>query len=221
MSPWKSARDALLRFLAPRLAWSYLRFVGFTSRVSWHGREHWDGLRREGRNWVYALWHGRQAFFTYTHRGHGAAVMVSRSKDGEIISEVMRLSGLRAVRGSSSRGGPAALRELVEAGRAGVPLGMTPDGPRGPLRRVQPGVLFLARELGIPILPIANGMRHKLLVGRWDEFHVPLPFNRIAVVIGTPVEVRAEDDLDAKAEELRQALDRVSDEADRIANGEN
>ena len=208
-------KDRFLRWLAPRLGWGYLKFVGVTSRVDWHGMEHVRAL--DGGAFVYAFWHGRQAIFPYTHRGEGSAVMVSRSKDGEIIAEVMRLAGLRAVRGSSSRGGVAALKELIDVAKTGVRVGFTPDGPRGPIRQVQPGALWLAREAQIPILPLAAGLKRKLVFRNWDEFFFPLPFNRIAVVYGPPISVGAGDDMEKKAEELRLALNAVTAEADRLA----
>ena len=221
MISWRSFRDRLLLLVAPRLAYAYMTLVGATSRLIWHGDAAASKLEQGHGGCVFALWHGRQVFFTYSHRNRGIATLVSRSKDGELIAEVLRLSGHRAVRGSSSRGGAAALKELVEAGREGHSLAVTPDGPRGPVRRVQPGVLFLARELGIPIVPAANGMRRKLIFRGWDEFHFPLPFNRVAIVLGKPLPVGPDDDLEAKAEELRLALDAVTAEADRIAYAEN
>jgi len=170
---WKKLRDRIVGFAAPRLAWWYISFVGATSRVRWIGREHVEALERAGRNFAYAFWHGRQVFFTYSHRGYPAAILVSRSKDGDIIADVMRRSGLRAVRGSSSRGSAAALKELLDAAKAGYRPAITPDGPRGPAREVQPGILFLAREMGIPIIPITNAVRRKIVVRGRDRVRPP------------------------------------------------
>ena len=216
-----SAIRALKRFfllsVVPRLAYYYLSLVGATSRLTWHGDAGSLRLTESNRGFIYALWHARQAVLTYTHRGRGVSVLVSRSDDGGIIAEVLRLSGNGTVRGSSSRGGAAALKELVGAGREGAPLAVTPDGPRGPARQAQQGALFLARELGIPIVPGASGLKRKLVFNSWDELQFPLPFNRIAVVYGPPIHVGPDDDLEAKTEELRRALNAVTAEADRIA----
>lgn len=210
----------LLRGLLPYLAYAYLSLVGLTTRVRTIGSEHRGGLRKRGARFIYAFWHQRQAFFTWTHRGDGAAVLVSRSRDGELIARTMRLSRIGALRGSSSRGAAEALREMMEEAGKGVDLGITPDGPRGPAREVKPGVLYLAQKLGIPILPLTNALSRKLILPRsWDRFQVPLPFGRAVLRYGAPIRVGPGDDLAAKAVELKSALDRITEEADREVAG--
>ncbi|MDE2511888.1 MAG: lysophospholipid acyltransferase family protein [Elusimicrobia bacterium] len=209
----------MLRRLVPYLAYAYATFVGATTRLTVVRGDVQTGLKAADRRFIYAFWHQRQVFFTYTHRGVGAAVLVSRSKDGEMIAETMRLSNIGAVRGSSSRGGAAAVRQLMEVLESGLDIGITPDGPRGPAREVKDGVLFLAQKLGAPIVPIANGLSRKLVLKKaWDHFHVPLPFGRGAVVYSEPITVGPDDDLAAKARELKAALDRVTAEADRLVS---
>ncbi|MFI5346389.1 MAG: lysophospholipid acyltransferase family protein [Elusimicrobiota bacterium] len=209
----------MLRRLVPYLAYAYASFVGATTRLTVVRGDIQKELHARDRRFIYAFWHQRQVFFTYTHRGVGAAVLVSRSKDGEMIAETMRLSNIGAVRGSSSRGGAAAVLQLIEVLRSGLDIGITPDGPRGPAREVKEGVVFLAQKLKAPIVPIANALSHKIAITKaWDHFHVPLPFGRAAVVYGEPVEVGPDDDLAAKAAELKKAMDRVTAEADRLVS---
>ena len=212
----KKLTGRLLRFLAPRLAYWYLMFVGRTSKIEWRGTEYIDALEKEGQHFGYALWHGRQVFFTYSHRNSKGAVMVSRSKDGDIIAEVMRRFGLLAIRGSSSKDSARALKELVDVCREGYHPATTPDGPRGPAGQVKPGILFLARELGIPIVPISSCHKWKLVFHGWDEYHFPLPFSRVVIVHGPPLYVRPGDSMREKARELKRSLDeatRIADEA--------
>lgn len=206
---------ALAQALVPYLAYAYVTFVGWTTRLTRRGLEHPQAVHAAGRRFIYAFWHQRQVFFTWSHRGAGAAVMVSRSKDGELIAETMRLSRIGAVRGSSSRGGAAAARELIEAMKSGLDIGITPDGPKGPAREVKEGVIFLARQLNAPIIPITNALSNKLEIRKaWDRFQLPLPFGRAVVAYGPPIEVREGDDPKAKAAELKAALDRLTEEAD-------
>jgi len=107
------------------------------------------------------------------------------------------------------------MRELLAAGER---VAFTPDGPRGPLRRVQPGVLFLARKTGLPIVPVAYGAKRRwIFKGGWDEFIVPKPLNRIAVVYGEPMRVNPDDDLDRKAGELAAAMNDAARKADIVA----
>lgn len=209
----------MLRGLAPYCAYGFLSLVGWTSRLRRVGLEHERSAHAEGRGVIYAFWHQRQAFLTYTHRRRPIHVLVSRSRDGEIIAETMRLSGIPAVRGSSSRGAQAAARELLERLERREDVGITPDGPRGPARDVKPGVLYLAQRSGAAILPTAAAVRPSLELARaWDRFHVPLPFGRACLAYAEPVFVRPDDDLKAKAAELREGLDRATKAADRGAS---
>ncbi len=143
--------------------------------------------------------------------------LISLSTDGELIALVAQAFGLPPIRGSSSRRSIAALKELIKTVRSGHHLGMTPDGPRGPLREIQPGTLFLARKTGRPIVPMAYGARKKWIFRGWDEFLVPKPFNRIVVVFGEPIWVNLSDDMDEKKKVLKNSLDFVMKEADRVA----
>ncbi|MFA6318542.1 MAG: glycosyltransferase N-terminal domain-containing protein [Elusimicrobiota bacterium] len=211
----------MLRAIAPYLGYLYVTLVGWTTRWRVTGGERRESLRRSGRRFIYAFWHQRQVFLTCSHRGDPARVLVSRSRDGEIVARLMGLSGIGTVRGSSSRGAAAALKEMAGLVAEGSDLGITPDGPKGPAREVKPGVLFLAQKLGIPILPIASSLTHRLVLRRsWDRFHVPLPFGRAIIRYGTPIEVAPGDDLTAKAAELKSALDLVTAEADAEAFSE-
>ncbi len=209
-----------MRRVAPYLGYLFVSLVGATSRIRWVGRDHLEELERRGLGFIYAFWHSRQVFFTYTHRGAGVHVLVSRSRDGEIIARVMELSDIVAVRGSSSKGAAAGARELMDLARERKIIGLTPDGPRGPARKSKAGVVFLAQKTGLPILPIANALSRKLVFRKsWDSFQVPLPFSRAFLVCGKPVFVSPEDDLRAKLRELDAELNRVTDEADRLAEG--
>jgi lysophospholipid acyltransferase (LPLAT)-like uncharacterized protein len=207
---------SILRRLAPYLAYFYVSLVGLTSRLRWVGQEHLEAARRFKGPVIYAFWHQRQVFFTWAHRGWHVKVLVSRSADGEIIAQVMRLSRIGACRGSSSRGAVAAARELLESLNAGFDVGVTCDGPKGPARQVKSGILYLAQKTGLPIVPIANALSRTFEIARaWDRFQVPLPFSRAVVIHGAPIFVGPQDDLAAKARELKEALDAIHLQADR------
>lgn len=207
----------MLRKLVPYLVYSYVSFVGWTTRQRVLRADIPERIHASGERFVYAFWHQRQVYFTWSHRGVSAAVLVSKSKDGEMIARTMELSRIDAVRGSSSRGGAAAAREMVEILRSGRDVGITPDGPRGPAREVKEGAVRVAQLAGMPVVPIANALSHKLEVARaWDRFQVPLPFGRAVVLYGEPVRVGPGDDLAAKAAELKAAMDAVTAEADRL-----
>lgn len=204
-----------MRGLLPYLAYAYVSLVGLTTRLRVEGESHREELRRRNQRFIYAFWHQRQVFFTWTHRGQNASVLVSRSRDGELIARTMSLSRIAACRGSSSRGAAAGLREMMETLSAGMDLGLTPDGPKGPARKAKPGIIFLAQKLQVPILPLTNALSHKLEFKKsWDRFQVPLPLGKAVLRYGAPITVGPRDDLEAKARELEECLNALTAQAD-------
>jgi lysophospholipid acyltransferase (LPLAT)-like uncharacterized protein len=206
---------SVLRALAPYLAYAYMTFVGWTTRLVVRGGDIPRGMRRKNQRFIFAFWHNRQVFFTYTHRAQNFAVLVSRSRDGEVIARTMELSRIGACRGSSSRGGATAVREMMAIFDGGCDLGLSPDGPKGPVYQVKPGIIFLAQKLGVPIIPISNALTNKLVLKRsWDKYQVPFPFGRAVICHGEPIAVGPDDDLEKKGEEVRRGLERATREAE-------
>jgi lysophospholipid acyltransferase (LPLAT)-like uncharacterized protein len=132
----------------------------------------------------------------------GGVVMVSRSRDGDIIADTVERFGMRAVRGSSSRGGRDAREAMIEALNAGgVSAGVIVDGPRGPALEAKMGALVMARETGLPVVPGTWWARPVVHVRSWDRTIVPLPFSRIVFAFGPALFVPP----DAGAEQLEEA----------------
>ncbi|MDD5304563.1 MAG: lysophospholipid acyltransferase family protein [Elusimicrobia bacterium] len=208
----------VLRFLVPYLGYLFSTFIKLTTKLTVVHGERRERLRAADRRFIYAFWHQRQVFFTVSHRGDKMAVLVSRSVDGEMISEtIRRCCGVTAIRGSSTRGASDAVRQMITVLRSGLDLGITPDGPKGPKCEVKEGVMYLARKLGVPILPVTNASSNRLVLKKtWDQFQIPMPFGRSVVVYGEPIEVGPDDDLKAKAAELKRALDAITAEAEAL-----
>lgn len=167
---------------------------------------------------LFSVWHGRLLPLTYHHRGKRIAALISQSRDGEYIARLVQGWGYRPVRGSSSRGGGEALRRMVKLARDGWSLAITPDGPRGPRRRLQPGVITAAQLTGLPIVPVSAGADRAWWPGSWDRFCVPKPFARVRVRYGTPRHVpRDADDEELRrhARELESEMNALTDEVDR------
>lgn len=144
------------------------------------------GLRRAGSPLLGLCWHGHLLVFAYHHRHAGMATLISQSRDGEYIARVTERWGYTVVRGSSSRGGTGALRAMVRVLRTGRSLAVTPDGPRGPRRKLKPGALLAARLSGVPVIPTAAAATRAWWLGGWDRFLVPRPFARVRLVYGAP-----------------------------------
>jgi len=139
----------------PPVAAAVIRALGRSMRIETRGHEHIDQLYREGKRVIIAFWHARQLMMPLTYRGTLAHILISQHQDGEIIARIVERFGLRAVRGSSTRGGVEALRELIRLGRSGADLVVTPDGPKGPAQVAKMGVIQLARVSKLPIIPLA------------------------------------------------------------------
>lgn len=158
-----------------------------TLRVTRIGLDNIEAARVNAGNTLLVVWHGRLLPLVYVHRNEGINVLVSTHQDGEYIARVIHGLGFSTSRGSSTRGGIRALRELMGAGNERRDLAITPDGPRGPGEKVQPGVIYLAKRLGLPVVPIGVSTRPSIRARSWDRFMIPMPFARCIVVYGEPV----------------------------------
>lgn len=174
-------------------------------RYETEGDEHYARFHREGKPVVFTLWHGRLLPATYHHRGEGVVTLVSLHRDGEYITRAVRRWGYVAVRGSSSRGGLEALRELIRHVKQGRSLAITPDGPRGPFQKMKPGPAIIAQRTGAPIIPVAAAASRGWFFGSWDRFLVPQPFARCRIAYGEPVFVPR----DADEARIQATMDEV------------
>jgi lysophospholipid acyltransferase (LPLAT)-like uncharacterized protein len=149
------------------------------------------------------------------HRHEGIVTMASRSKDGELIAGWLVSNGYSVVRGSSTRGGSQALREMVRRVRSGRAAALTVDGPTGPPRTVQPGIVQLARLTGGWILPITYSSSRPQFLSSWDRYLLPRPFSRNVVAYGEPFLIDPEVSDGETQRRITASLDDVTREADR------
>ena len=204
----------LRSLLLPAAAW-FIKAIGATWRVQVVRGDIEPTVRAQRPNVIYAFWHGHLLYLMYRYRGSGVYILVSQSRDGDVLSEILRYFGLPTIRGSSSRGGRRSLLESVRLARAGASAAIAPDGPRGPRHHVQLGVITLARLTDIPIIPVAVGARWKIEFHSWDGFLLPLPGSRVIVAYGEPVLVPSDADtavLEQKRQELEGKLLKLSEE---------
>jgi lysophospholipid acyltransferase (LPLAT)-like uncharacterized protein len=158
-----------------------------TCRVIFLGRERVEALERAGRTWVFVAWHETTGASVALERGKRLAMMASDSRDGEYIARGIELLGNIAVRGSSSRGGAKAVKAMTKWLRSGHSAAVTPDGPRGPRRVAQPGVLWIGALSGAPLVPYhVVATREWVFERTWDRHRFPKPFSTVYVAIGEP-----------------------------------
>lgn len=165
------------------------------------------------------FWHDRLAWglrflFRHTPGQHRWCLLVSPSVDGELVAQVMRSWNVRIVRGSATRTGGKAIRDLYRVGkREGLSLVILPDGPHGPARQAKPGAVMLSQLSGAPILPISYSASPCLRLKSWDRLMIPLPFARITIAVGDPLTVPrdlASADIEPMTKKLEAALDEVT-----------
>jgi lysophospholipid acyltransferase (LPLAT)-like uncharacterized protein len=180
------------------------------SSLSWRveGAAHLQ-FEGAGRRPIMAFWHGRVLTATYYFRNRAIVVMISENFDGEWIARIIQSFGYGTSRGSTSRGGQRALLQLKREMEEGKPAGFAVDGPRGPARKVQPGVVWLAKLTGNPVVPFHMEASSYWSLGSWDRTQIPKPFSTVALAVGPPIDVPAdasEDVIEAKRQEVETAL---------------
>jgi hypothetical protein len=149
---------------------------------------------------IYVTWHQRMSYFFHYGGSHHVTTMISRSRDGEYAARLASWLGFRNVRGSSTRGGMRAVRELVRKIKEGEIGGMLADGPQGPAREAKMGSVMIAREAEVPLIPVLWGADRCWMFNSWDRYLVPKPFAKIAMFIGEAIWIPDS----AKGNELQQ-----------------
>ena len=197
----KETKEKIISWLAAKL----IRAIGCTLRIKI--RDDADFFsRKHTKPYITAFWHNRMIVVTelmkrYYGPRKGSVMLISQSRDGKFISDVVIRMKIGVVNGSSSRGGAAAALELVNHLRNGIDVGITPDGPRGPRYHLDGGLIFLAQKTRTPILPLFVEYSRCFRFKSWDGFMLPLPFSRVDVIFGalqrieptdTPEEFEAE-----------------------------
>ncbi len=202
--------------ILPALAVLITKFIGWTLQFEIVGKDNLDELSRLNKRVIFSFWHGHLLFcgyYLYKIKGSRSMTMViSPSLDGELIAKVAGSFHFGRVKGSRKRGGIQAISELSELIKSGDDAVITPDGPRGPLHQVQPGVIHLAKKSGAAILPMALGAERAKIFNSWDRFVLPLPFSKVVIVYGSPMTVPPDPGTQA-LKDLRLALE---EETNRI-----
>lgn len=180
--------------LAKTLARAYLRTCPADLRISPEVKS----LILTGRPVIYTIWHCQLLYPLYYVRRFypqlpPIVVMASPSRDGQFIGEVARGLGFGVCFGSRRKGGVQALQRMAELFRQGQSCGLIADGSRGPARVAQKGPLYLARETGAPLIPLAVAVSRKLTFNTWDRFELPLPCSRLTVLVGEPLSLNSGD----------------------------
>jgi len=201
----------------------FIRLLGKTIRIEEIDRSVLNDLKNQYGRVIFALYHGHILLGTYLAKNENIVSIISQHRDGEIIFRIASRLGVKAVRGSSTRGGTAALFELsVSPSYSDDNIVITPDGPKGPRGSVKRGIILLARRTGLPIVPIAIVSSSSWEFKSWDRFQLPKPFSNSIVRFGYPVIVHRDsedEEVEIKRKELEKGLRDLNIETTGIFSG--
>lgn len=213
-----SLRDRIIIRAAGMFFYLLIRIICSTMRWEVHGGAHLDSIIASGHRAIFTFWHACIFSATWFWRKRGIVVMSSQSRDAEYTSRFIRRFGYGATRGSATRGGRQAIREMSECLMSGIDVAFTIDGPRGPAYVAKPGAVTLARHTGQAIFPFHIAVRRSIELSSWDRLQIPLPFTRAATFIAEPIYVArdaSKDEIARKQSELQSSLDQLRNEADK------
>lgn len=210
--------NKLKNFSIKIFAFLFFNILGKTARIKVIGKENYEKLREQKKSFIFIVWHGRMFLPVYLHRYQGIKPLISLSQDGELASQIVSLLGYSPIRGSSSRGGKEALKEMCDELENYAELAIIPDGPRGPNRFLKPGCIYLAQKTGAYLVPISYSCSRKIFLKSWDRFLLFPPFSKCVVLYGEPIKVSP--DLNKKEfENIREKIEKtmiaLDEEADR------
>ncbi len=207
-----------LRLVLWRIALLCVRTLKITVR----GGEQFEELKRSGKNYVVAFWHGAMLVGWFIHRPQKSgtvSALVSQSNDGEFLSTILERWNYSMIRGSSHIGGKEAMQLMVDEVTKGRSLAITPDGPRGPRHEMKMGAVRVAQKCGVPLVLAGIAVKKKRHLRSWDKFIVPMLFSPVAVCYGDPVTVQKELDgesLDAFKLEMQARMNALTKDAERM-----
>jgi lysophospholipid acyltransferase (LPLAT)-like uncharacterized protein len=173
-------------------------------RIEIVNKEVIEKLEEEKKNYVFAFWHGTMLLPWYIQKNRKFAALISKSKDGDLLSRVLKYWNYDVVRGSSSSGGDVALGILVDLARNKKSVAITPDGPRGPAHNFKAGAVITAKKSGIPLILAGAGYSRKKYLKSWDKFEVPLFFSRVRIVLSDAVYVSRDISYEDTSELIRK-----------------
>lgn len=193
-----------------------LRFIYATSSVSKHMPQETIPYFFGEKQAIFCFWHGNMIMHPFVRpKSRPMKVLISHHRDGALITNVLLWFGVGTVRGSSRKGGAAAMRSLMQALEDGANISITPDGPRGPAFEVAGGAAWLAKKLELPLIPIAFSASRGKYFSSWDRFLLPYPFCHLHYEVGSPIFANTNTDENILRETLRKSLMACMDKANQ------
>jgi lysophospholipid acyltransferase (LPLAT)-like uncharacterized protein len=189
-------------------------------RMYYHDRSTDPARPEYNQHSIFVFWH-EYIGLVLPRWGHTPlTVLCSQHRDGEYVNQIAASLKLHIVRGSSNRGGAAAIRQLKNNCRFSS-IAITPDGPRGPRRELAMGPIYLAALLKIPIVPVGIGVDRSWRLNTWDQFVIPCPLARVRFILGPKIMIdssRSREEIDAYRLRIQRLMDDLSNHAQNWAH---
>jgi lysophospholipid acyltransferase (LPLAT)-like uncharacterized protein len=209
---WRNVRPYILGPMIHLIA----RIIGMTLRIKTIG---YDKIKALDGGKILAGWHGRTFVAAQFFRNQGLWTIISQSKDGDMQDIIFRRFGFKTIRGSTGRGGVKAAIESIEVLKSGAMMAFTPDGPRGPTKIVQGGIMLMAKKSGAWLVPVGVSANRRRLAPTWDSYMVPKLFARCVMVFGDPIRLE-KNASEQEVESARQLLENEMNRLEREAEAE-
>jgi len=206
-------------FLADYFAPILLKIFRKTFKLKVIREEIIDEFLSGDKKFILVFWHGKMLLPVIYHEAMGFSALVSQHSDGEIIARIMGKLGYRLIRGSSTRGGSKAFREMLKLLGNNGKIMITPDGPRGPLNKVKMGTVVLAKMAETPVIPVSFSCNKKKVIKSWDKFNFIKPFSKVVMAYAPPVTVEkksSKKELENKMREVEDKLISLDNETEKI-----
>ncbi|MBD3287566.1 DUF374 domain-containing protein [candidate division KSB1 bacterium] len=183
----KKLKRKLTFIFVSKFSWLLILLLGNLCSIKIKNGHYLKQLRRRKKRFLFLIWHGRMMLPIYIHKGVGITAMVSLHFDGEMIAQSVHRLGYKTVRGSSTRGGKQAFKEMLEVLKNGQECALMPDGPKGPRHSMKPGAISLSQQADAYLLPMTFACKRKIEFKSWDRFNLITPFSKAVVIYGKPL----------------------------------
>jgi len=215
----KKLKQNFLRTIGNVLIDKAINILYRSLKIEIRNKENIEKLKKENKNFIIAFWHGTMLLPWYIHRNGKVAALISKSKDGDLLAKLLRKWNYRVIRGSSSSGGDVALRIMIDFAKNNYSIAVTPDGPRGPEKKMKAGAVITAKKSGLPLVLVGAGYNKKRALKNWDKFQIPAFFSKANIVYSEPVYIDAALDYNSTSEMINfceQKLNELQAEAERF-----
>lgn len=187
----KKARQNSLRFIGQMFLANIVTALCKSLKIIKLNDEVINKLENGNKNYILAFWHGTMLLPWYLHGKPNFAALISKSKDGDLLSKILKHWNYEVVRGSSSTGGEIALAIMIDFAKNGYSVTITPDGPRGPYHKFKAGAVVTAKKSNVPLILAGVGYQKKKILSNWDKFEVPYFFCKSKIIYSEPIFIEA------------------------------